>query len=105
MPEELENILQKTKGVDLTLHEEQDEYGFYSTGLFRWNGKDILITIDYGKWHVSINANHTLGYYEMKEVRYNFCPDRMDMAQIFPSRSEFVNVAENCYHLFELSIV
>lgn len=105
MPEKMTAYLKKAKNVDLTLHEEQDDYGFYSTGLFRWKGKDILITLDDGKWHLSVNAKHPLGYYEMKEVRYNFCPDRMQMAQIFPPREEFVNMAQNCLHMYELSIV
>lgn len=105
MPTKMAEVLKKNKGVDLTLHEEQDEYGFYSTGLFRWKGKDILITLDDGMWHVSANTNHPMGYYELKEVRYEFCPNRMQMAQIFPPREEFVNAAENCYHLYELKIV
>jgi hypothetical protein len=105
IPEKLKAVLSKTKGVDLSLKEEQDEYGFYATGLFRWKGKDILITLDEGKWHLSVNTKHPLGYYEMKEVRYEFCPNRMQMAQIFPPREDFVNVAQNCFHLFELSIV
>jgi len=105
MPAKLVAFLKDKKGVDLSLREEQDEYGFYSTGLFRWKGKDILITIDDGKWHLSVNTNHPLGYYEMKDVRYTFCPNRMAMAQIFPPREDFVNVAKNCYHLYELSII
>lgn len=93
------------KGLDIALHEEQDEYGYYATGLFRYKGKDVLITIDDGMWHLSANTNHPLGYYELKELRYQFCPNRLQMAQIFPPREEFVNVAENCYHLYELSII
>lgn len=105
MPERLAALMAASEGVDATLHEEEDEYGFYSTGLFRYKGKDVLITLDDGKWHLSANTNHPIGYYELKELRYEFCPNRLSMAQIFPPREEFVNVAENCYHLYELSII
>ena len=103
MPESMKKLMAMNEGMDTSLHEERDAYGYYSTGLFRWKGKDILITLDDGKWHLSVNTSHPIGYYELKEVRYNFCPDRMQMAQIFPPREEFVNVADNCFHLFELS--
>ena len=54
-------------------------------------------------WHVSINANHPIGYYELKDVRYQFVADHRHMAQIFPPREEFVNISENCFHLYELN--
>lgn len=41
-------------------------------------------------------------FHELKEVRYKFMPNDMQVAQIFPPREEFVNVHENCFHLFEL---
>lgn len=99
----MRKALEACEGCDFSLHEEQDEYGHYATGLFYYQGKDILITIDEGMWHVSINSNHPIGYYELKEVRYLFCPDRCHMAQIFPPRSEFINLSENCFHLYELN--
>ena len=48
-------------------------------------------------------ANHTLGYYELKEIRYKFMPNDMEVAQIFPPREEFINLHENCFHLYELT--
>lgn len=80
----------------------EDEHGCYSTGFFRWRGKDIAITIDAGLWHLSAACNHTLGYYELKELRYEFMPDNMTVAQIFPRRESFVNIHENCFHLWQL---
>jgi len=102
MPESVRHALEQCEGLSLERHEEHDKYGWYSTGLFRYKGKDILITMDDGRWHMSVNCKHPLGYYELKELRYTFLPDRCHMAQIFPPRAEFVNVAENCYHLYEL---
>lgn len=103
MPENLKAVLAACEGCDFSLHEENDEFGYYSTGLFRILGNDILITIDEGLWHMSINSNHAIGYYELKELRYLFCPDRCHMAQIFPPRKDFVNISENCFHLYELN--
>ena len=103
IPVAIQAALAACEGCDFSLHEESDEYGHYSTGLFRYKGKDILITIDDGMWHVSINTNHPIGYYELKDVRYQFVADHRHMAQIFPPREEFVNISENCFHLYELN--
>lgn len=81
----------------------KDEHGFYSTGCFLWKGKKIIITIDEGLWHLSVSCNHTLGYYELKEIRYTFLPNNMFVAQVFPPREDFVNLHENCFHLWQLA--
>lgn len=88
--------------VEIEEETKEDEYGMYSTGAFRYKGKNILVVKENGKWHLSVASNHPLGYQEMKEVRYKFMPDGMDVAQIFPSRANFVNLHENCFHLWEL---
>lgn len=80
----------------------RDDYGVYSTGEFEYHGCSILITIDAGRWHLSISTKHPLGYYELKSIRYKFMPDGMEIAQIFPPRQEFVNIDENCYHLWQI---
>jgi hypothetical protein len=82
----------------------EDEYGIYSTGFFRYKGKDILVANEHGRWHLSVSCNHPIGYYELKDVRYKFMPNSMHVAQIFPPREEFVNIHENCYHLFEIEL-
>lgn len=81
----------------------EDDYGVYSTGFFQWKGKEIFITIDAGLWHLSASTNHTIGYYELKELRYEFMPNAMFVAQIFPPREEFVNLDQNCFHLWQLA--
>lgn len=80
-----------------------DDYGVYCTGMFEYKGKTIFINKEDGLWHLSVSANHPLGYFEMKEVRYKFMPNDMQVAQIFPPREQFVNIHENCYHLFQLN--
>lgn len=94
LPETLKNIFFQ--------REEDDEHGHYATGLFRYKGKNVFVNIEEGKWHLSADARRTLGYYEFKELRYQFLPNHLSVAQIFPPREEFVNVNENCFHLYEI---
>jgi len=80
----------------------EDEYGMYETGFYAYKGKVIFINKEDGLWHLSVVTKHPIGYYELKDVRYKFMPNNMHVAQIFPPRKEFVNIHENCYHLYEL---
>ena len=89
-------------GIELVHEHIEDEYGVYETGFYKYKGKEIFINKEGGLWHLSVAARHTLGYYELKEIRYMFMPDDMQVAQIFPPREEFVNVHKNCFHLYEL---
>jgi len=53
-------------------------------------------------WHLSIS--HPWRYPtwdEIKAARYALTPDNVAMAMILPPSSEFVNVHENCFHLYE----
>lgn len=102
LPEKMVAALKESEGIDFSEHVVEDEHGVYSTGLFRWKGKNVLITIDEGKWHLSASTNHPIGYYEMKELRYEFLPNAIHAAQVFPPREEFVNIDENSYHLYEI---
>lgn len=102
MPEQMAEVLEISPEIDFSEHVVEDEYGVYSTGMFRWKGKEVCITIDGGKWHLSASTNHPIGYYEMKEMRYEFLPNGISVAQIFPPREQFVNIHENCYHLHEI---
>lgn len=87
--------------VDETL---KDDYGVYRTGLYEYKGKHILINKENQTWHLTVSAKHPLGFYELKDVRYRFLPDNMVVAQLFPNRSNYVNIHENCYHLWELKL-
>lgn len=88
--------------IELVNEHIEDKYGIYETGFFNYKGKEIFINSEDGAWHLSVSANHTLGYYELKEIRYKFMPNDMQVAQIFPPREEFINLHENCFHLYEL---
>lgn len=79
-----------------------DKYGVYETGLYKYKGMDVLITIDDKKWHLSVSAKFPLGYQQLKDVRYKFMPNDMTVAQIFPRRENFVNLHTTCWHLWEI---
>ena len=77
--------------------------------------KDGHLTVIVGRepdgWHLSIShrTNHVKprsGRYprwgEIREARYRFVPDGVSMGMILPPVEEYVNVAETCFHLWEL---
>lgn len=88
--------------IEFVKDRKEDEYGIYETGYFKYKGMQILVNVEDGLWHLSVAADYPLGYMQIKDVRYKFMPDDMQVAQIFPSRKEYVNVHESCYHLWQL---
>ena len=69
------------------------------------------------RWHLSIShrTNHLVGasghplpgriptWDEIKEARYRFCPDAINMAMILPPKAEYVNLHPTTMHLHEIS--
>lgn len=62
-------------------------------------------------WHLSIShrtneARPRPGRYpewdEIAEARYQFIPDEVTVAMLLPPRSEYVNLHETCFHLWEI---
>jgi len=85
--------------------EKKDKYGIYRTGFYHYKGMNIFVNKEEGTWHLSVAAKFPLGYQQLKDVRYRFMPDKMTVAQIFPSREEFVNVHEFTWHLWQIDKV
>ncbi len=83
----------------------RDEYGVYRTGMYHYKGMNIFVNKEEGTWHLSAAAKFPLGYQQLKDVRYKFIPDKMTVAQIFPSREQFINEHENCWHLWQIDKV
>ena len=53
-------------------------------------------------WHLSIS--HPVRYpnwEEIRDARYEFCPDNITMAMFLPPKAEWVNIHNNCFHLYE----
>jgi hypothetical protein len=53
-------------------------------------------------WHLSISHEWRYpSWEEIKSARYELVPDAVRMTMDLPPSSEFVNVHENCFHLYE----
>ena len=54
-------------------------------------------------WHLSIAHAHRYPTWdEIADARYELIPDGVTMAMLLPSSSEYVNVNEHCFHLWEI---
>ncbi len=63
----------------------------------------VFVGIENGKWHLSIShSTRYPNWGEIKEARYLLMPDDMTVAQILPTRDEWVNIHERCFHLWEI---
>ncbi len=72
-------------------------------GIFTMGRCRIIVSIDGGKWHLSIStASASPSYKEIKEARYKFMPNDIYVAQIFPPKEEFINLHPYCHHLWEI---
>lgn len=66
-------------------------------------GSKVIYCTENGKEHVSISNTKRLPRWdEIKYVRYKLMKPDIHVAQILPPREEYVNVHENCFHLWEL---
>lgn len=56
------------------------------------------------RWHISIaHPRRYPTWEEISFVRRRFVPDEPDMAMPLPGESRWLNLHENCFHLWELS--
>lgn len=54
-------------------------------------------------WHLSIScADRYPDYEEIKAARYDLVPHDVTMAMLFPPLTQFVNIHNNCFHLFQI---
>ena len=101
----LEKFRVKDFPMNIQSFSEEDEFGFYSTGIFRFGDKVIIISHESedGGWHLSVSTKNRLpSYEEMKDIRYKFLPNRINAVEIFPPREKFVNIHKFCRHLWEM---
>ncbi len=74
-------------------------------GIFKFGRCHVIVTIDNKEWHLSISTATSLpSYQELKEARYKYCPDNIFMAEIFPPKSEFVNIHSYTRHSWQIDI-
>jgi hypothetical protein len=72
-------------------------------GQFKWGPFFVIVSIDAGRWHMSIShRKRDLTYDELKRARYKFCPEHLPMAMILPDPAVFVNVHQHAFHFWEI---
>ncbi|KKL90603.1 hypothetical protein LCGC14_1903060 [marine sediment metagenome] len=72
-------------------------------GAFNFGECSVIVSKDAGKWHLSIahpSRYPTLD--EIRDARYKFLSNDLHVAMIYPPKEEYVNVHNNCFHLWEL---
>lgn len=63
----------------------------------------VLRSIDDGLYHLSIfHPNRYPTWDEIKEARERLLPLSKHFAMIFPRPQDYVNIHNNCFHLWEL---
>lgn len=63
----------------------------------------VLVDQRSGGWHLSISHHRELPRWEeVREARYTFIPSDVTMAMILPPKTEYVNIHEYCFHLFQI---
>jgi len=54
-------------------------------------------------WHLSIShARRYPTWDEIKAARYQLTPHNVTMAMLLPPPEEYVNIHENCFHLWQI---
>ena len=71
--------------------------------VFRMGECAIILTREYGKWHLSISCkNRFPTWQEIHQARYDLIPNEAMMAMILPPKEQYVNLHENTFHLYEI---
>lgn len=79
--------------------------GIITTNTYRKGSLLVLLSIeDHGGKivrHVSVSRKDRYPTWdEIKEVRYTFFDEKHDVIMVMPPKSEYVNLHENCFHLW-----
>lgn len=75
----------------------------FKEGVFSWGPFYVIVSIDDGRWHMSIShKRRDLTYDELKRARYKFLPSDIPVAMVFPPPKLFVNVHEHAFHFWEV---
>lgn len=63
----------------------------------------VIVGIEFGRWHLSISHPKRYPTWdEIKEARYKLMPENITVAMLLPPPREYVNIHENCFHLWEI---
>lgn len=105
VPPEMAAVYLKMGGRNICLYQRDVEDGHLT----------VIKSMEPAGWHRSISHRrsvvsargvHLPGRYptwdEIKEARYELLPDNCYMAMILPPKSEYVNLHETCFHLYQI---
>jgi hypothetical protein len=54
-------------------------------------------------WHFSIShMDRDPTWEEIRDARYELCPDNVTMAMLLPPKDQYVNRHDHCFHLWEI---
>lgn len=74
-----------------------------------WKERDrklrLFVSVDNGLLHMSIS--HPKRYPSWDEIlrtRYKFFPENVELVMYLPKKGEYVNVHENCFHLWQVNL-
>ena len=72
-------------------------------GIFKEKSLRVIVSKDAGYWHLSVShPSRYPTWDEIKDVRYKYLPNDITVGLLFPPREEYVNVHDNCFHLWEV---
>lgn len=92
----------RSKGVERAPAFDWEINGVQCCG-FRFRGCKILVSREFGKWHLSISHPEKYPDWDtIRDARYALLPDDITMAMLLPPTSQYVNVHHNCFHLHEI---
>ena len=70
---------------------------------YRWGDCTVIVTREYGEWHLSIaHPDRFPTWDECAVARYRLIPDGVTMAMILPPRRAYVNIHRNCFQMVEI---
>ena len=71
--------------------------------VYRYGECNIFKAIERERLHISISHPSRLPTWdEIKYIRYNLALNKKNMAMFLPPKEKYVNVDENCFHLWEV---
>ena len=68
------------------------------------SGCSVIVGVEGGLWHLSIAHKHRYPHWKhIASARYDLLPNDVTMAMLLPPIHEYVNVHQNCFHLWQIS--
>ncbi len=72
-------------------------------GVFTLGDCRAIVSIDNGYWHLSIShASRYPTFDEIRDARYELLPNDITVAMLYPPKEEYINLHNNCFHLWEI---